>query len=543
MRARPKVVRKSRTKTFPAPRRGWIKNENLAKPGGEGATVLDNWFPTATGVRIRRGSSLYALINAARPAFDEDAFDSGGFSFVSEDGDPVVSIMAYLAGSSAKLFCATETDIYDITTIADPEGALTADVSGLTSGDWVATQFQNSGGDIFLVAVNGADARHLYDGSTWTTSPSITGPSGDLSHVWVFKQRLFFVEKGTMSAWYLSVDAIGGAATELPLGGVFRLGGSLLFGATWSLDSGTGLQDTCVFVTTEGEVAVYEGTNPGDANAWALSGVYRIGRPLSKRAAIKAGGDLAVATDAGLVPISQAVSKDQAALAAGAISYPIEEEWKAAALERRAQGSWSLEMWPTQQMMVVGLPTYGSLDPFCFVVNIRTGAWARYTGWDTQCLGLYEDRLFFGTAAGEIVEAEVGGSDRGQPYTAVFVGSFVDCGAPAALKNVMLARPTFLTTETTGSQSFVSKDYVATIPTAPSAAPSTTTASLWGTATWGVSLWGEAAAQFREANWVPAYATGFAIAPGVQVTIGAVAQPDIDFVSVDLQYEVGDTVL
>jgi hypothetical protein len=38
-------------KSFPAPVRGWIRNESKVanKPGG--ADILDNWFPTAAGVR------------------------------------------------------------------------------------------------------------------------------------------------------------------------------------------------------------------------------------------------------------------------------------------------------------------------------------------------------------------------------------------------------------------------------------------------------------------------------------------------------------
>lgn len=48
----------------------------------------------------------------------------------------------------------------------------------------------------------------------------------DLNYVWVYKNRLFFVEKDSLNAWYLPVDSIGGAAEKFPLGGVFTRGGS-----------------------------------------------------------------------------------------------------------------------------------------------------------------------------------------------------------------------------------------------------------------------------------------------------------------------------
>ena len=98
----------------------------------------------------------------------------------------------------------------------------------------------------FLIAVNGANDRRVYDGTSWSTSPAITGvASASLSHVWVFKNRLFFIEKDTMNAWCLAIDAIGGAATKISLSGVFKKGGSLLFGETWSIDAGDGLGERC----------------------------------------------------------------------------------------------------------------------------------------------------------------------------------------------------------------------------------------------------------------------------------------------------------
>lgn len=103
------------------------------------------------------------------------------------------------------------------------------------------------------------------NGTTASVAPGITVPGGlstaDFSYVWAYKQRLFFTQKDSLNAWYLPVDQIGGTAVELPLGGVFGRGGSLVFGATWSLDSGAsgGLSEQWVVVTTEGEVAVYQG--------------------------------------------------------------------------------------------------------------------------------------------------------------------------------------------------------------------------------------------------------------------------------------------
>ena len=69
-RVKPRIAQ---IKSFPAPTGGWIKNVNLATPDARlpngqrvsGAAVLENWFPTATGIRMRGGSEAYAQLTDA----------------------------------------------------------------------------------------------------------------------------------------------------------------------------------------------------------------------------------------------------------------------------------------------------------------------------------------------------------------------------------------------------------------------------------------------------------------------------------------------
>ena len=256
-------------------------------------------------------------------------------------------------------------------------------MSSLTNGDWSVSEFANTGGN-YIILANGADSVREFDGTTWTT-PTITGvTSSGLSQTWVFKNRVWFVEEDTLSAWYLATDAISGAATEFPLRGVFQLGGSLLFGATWSLDSGEGLDDVIIFASTEGEIAVYTGTDP--ATDFSLQGVYRIGVPLNKNAWFKAGGDLAIMTEDGIIPVSEALRKDRAALQAVAITYPIEDAWKDAITNRTASFDFSVTLWHSQSLLMIGTNAKTSSMNVSFVANARTGAWCRFTDrdWETS---------------------------------------------------------------------------------------------------------------------------------------------------------------
>lgn len=510
----------ARIKTFPAPVRGWIRNESLAGGKDGGAYQLDNIFPMATGARLRKGSSKYATVGA---------------------GARVGALIPYVLGATKKLFAANTTAIYDITTVVDPQASPAAAVSSLANGDWQFVQFTTSGGT-YLRMVNGADTPLVYDGATWGTAPAITGVTATtLSHVWAFKNRLFFVEGNTLNAWYLATDAIGGAATKFPLGGIFRLGGSLMFGAAWSVDTGSGYGEKCVFISTEGEVAIYEGTDPSSAASWALEGIYRIGRPLGRRAVFSAGGDLAIATDIGIVPLSQVLTTDLGALGGKAISHQIEDEWTLQVAQRVGTYPWHMQMWPTKQMLVVAMPSYSSLPLQCFVANIRTGGWCRFTGWDTHCLGLYQDRLFFGTSTGTVIEAEVGGYDQASTYTGIYVGLFSDIGAPDETKQVTLMRPTTLSTQSIGDKASVCVDYVVSLPTAPGAAPLVGGSNSWDVGLWGTAVWSSGTLYQVVENWRAATGIGQAIAPAWQVTVGQTAAPDIILVKTAIQYEMGQT--
>lgn len=549
--AAPNKPRIAKVTTFPAPVGGWIKNQNLAIPGARrpdgsavnGAFVLENWFPIATGIRMRGGTAQYNQLG---------------------DGTQTIrSLFTYVNGNNKSLFAAIDDAIYDVTfqvatfnlvddlgrslvddqgnnLIAFPTSPLVPVVTGQTSGAWSVVQFATPGG-VFLRAVNGTNTSQVYDGATWSTTPAITGvDSATLSNVFVFKQRLFFLQKDSLDAWYLPAASIGGAAVKFPLGGVFSRGGSLLFGGSWSIDGGGGLTAQCIFVTTEGEVAVYQGTDPSTAATWSLVGVYRVGKPLGPKAWIHAGGDLVIGTDIGFVPLSQAVSRDFAALSPTAISYPIETAWNDA-VSARPGLNWSCEVWPSKQMVLIALPTVPSTVPQMFVANARTGAWSLFTGWDATCVQLFDNRLFYGSTGGLIVEAEVGGSDQGDLYTSSCVPLFDPLKSPSSLKVGMSARATLLSPVKVKATLSMQKDFNVNLPSAPDDIR-TASGSLWGVGIWGTDTWGTTAAKQVFQSWQSVNGSGYSVAPAVQVSSGGIVPPDVELVALDLTYDLGDVV-
>lgn len=519
-RGQPTTKREASHYTFPSPIRGWILNENLAQVAPAGAAVLDNFICTTTGVRARGGASRFATL-----------------------GGPVGTLMTYRGPVGEQFFATAEGQIFNITSV-DPEIVPAADVSGLLSSDWQYELFSTVASN-FLVAVNGADLMHQYDGTAWqeidaTSTPSITGIATDsLTHVWSYANRLFMVEGGTMTAWYLPVGSVGGAALDFSLAGTFKRGGSLWFGATWSLDAGDGLDDKCVFVSTEGEVAIYEGTDPSDANNWRLIGVYYITRPLGPRAVMQAGGDLVVATETGVVPLSEAINRDTAALEVGSFSAQISPYWQSQAQAIRSE-NWELLKWPEAKLMLVSQPN-ASGQGTCLAANLDTGAWSRVTGWNTMRLGLYDDRAFYADIAGNVFEVDVGGSDDGSPYTCVYIGQHEEMGAGLRLKQVKQGRAIFAARTEINPLVSVQVNYQNNPSLAPSS-PLDVEDAEWDSAIWDQGRWdGVGSSQFNF-NWVSIGREGFVIAPEVQLTFGLPVRPVAELVSVDVTFDAGEVV-
>lgn len=366
-------------------------------------------------------------------------------------------------------------------------------------------------------------------------SPLLTS---DFSYVWAYKSRLFFILKDSLDVYYLPVDQITGAASLFQMGAQFSLGGKLLIGSTWSLDFGNGLNDNCIFMTDEGEVVVYNGTNPAAAATWEKVQRYQTGKPRGPKAFIRAGGDLITATNIGFLPLSQSIQVDYSILSASAVSYPIETAWNEA-VQLRSTENWDCIVWDENQMVVVSIPTVNEQPPAMFVSNARTGAWAQFTNWSGTCLEIFNGRLFYGSQDGKVVEAWVTGLDQGTPYTAVYVPLFTDYGNAGAEKIGGLAR-----VQTRGPYSIVAQlstqtDHIVNLPAPPPATP-IPEGSQWNIGVWNVSTWGTQQAPKWQGEWQSVGGLGYYLSTAVQITSGSLIPLDTEFICTDVSYDTAD---
>lgn len=508
----------AQVKTWPAPVGGWVSNVNPATAPQQAAAVLENFLPTERGIKPRGGYVVKATVAGA-----------------------VGSLFQYRAGGAEKFFAADGTAIYEFSEGTAEGTALTAVVTGQTGSDYSTVETETAGGS-FLTAVNGKDTARQYNGTTWSALTFTGVDTARLSQVWAHANRQYFIEKGTMSAWYLGINSISGTATELPLSGVFNLGGSLLFGATWSSDTGDGPDDRCAFFTDQGEVAVYSGGDPSSASTWTLDGVYNIGPPLGRDTHFKVGGDIIVATQQGLIPLSAAVSRDSASLSVLALSAPIGDEWqRAIAL---GANDWKVSKFERGGIAFVSPPAISGQPPRTFAVNLKSGAWSLVTGWDVKAAAALGDYPYFGSGS-RICKAETGGRDDGVAFVcrAAYVSDHL--GAPGSFKLASAMRATWEHRTSYTDKVSVASDYRQTFPVAPAAASlEASGTSLWDVSAWDVTPWGTGLSEAMiSGSWRTVSANGRVLAPQVQLLSSDPARLDCELLTVDLIYSTGLSVV
>lgn len=363
--------------SIPAPVGGWNARDSLANMDPADAVQLDNYFPTVSSCVLRGGYSQYATVSGV-----------------------VKTLMSYSGGNTEKLFAVTTSGVYRV----DQGGAGVAQTlpASLTEA-WIEyTNISTVGGN-FLMAVNGVQTPVLYDGTSWT-NPSITfgatAPVGmaanKFNNITLFKNRLWFIEKNTLRAWYLPTGSIGGQAEYIDLSAVAKFGGHLVDFDTWTVDAGYGVDDNLAFITNNGEVIIYRGTDPSSAATWSLTGVWKLGSPIGTRAMLKYAGDLLILTYDGLMPMAQSLqssrldprvalsNKIQGAIAKATTTYG----------SHTATG-WQIYYSAKNNALWINVPVQDDLQEQ-YVMNTITTSWCRFTGWGAYCWETYQDDAYFG---------------------------------------------------------------------------------------------------------------------------------------------------
>tara|TARA_R110000868_G_scaffold92457_2_gene256599 strand:- start:7530 stop:9086 length:1557 start_codon:yes stop_codon:yes gene_type:complete len=499
----------ARVASIPAPVGGWNVRDSLANMSPMDAVTLTNLFPTVSNVAIRGGFTEYAT---------------------GMNGQ-IQTLMTYTDGHDTELFAidATGKNIYDVSSA----GAVGAPVvTGLTNAVWQHTNISTPGGS-YLVAVNGTDAALIYDGSTWTTL-SITGVANTvLENVLLFKNRLWFIEKRTLKAWYLPTQSISGAAQMFDLRSVCSEGGHLVDFEAWTVDAGYGVDDNLVFITSQGEVLVYRGTDPASSATWGAAGVWKLGSPVGHRCMMKYGGDVLILTYDGLLPLAQALQssrldprvalsdKIQGAIATATTLYG-----------NHSSIGWQITYYAKANALLINVPvSVGSQEQY--VMNTITQAWCRFTGWAANCLEVYNDDLYFGADGVVCLAWNDTYTDDTSNIDTVAIQAFNYFEQRGIEKYFTRARPTIFTNGNPSIQVGMSVDYQITETVAP-ISYTAQSVGLWDSAVWDTSLWGQSLT--TAASWSGVTGVGYCGAVQFQ---GASQGVYYQWASTDIVYQAG----
>lgn len=499
----------SRTLSVSSPVGGWNARDPIAEMDAKEAVTLNNFFCTPYDVILRYGYSNFAT----------------GIT------GTVNTLCSYSPPSGAiKLFAAAGANIYDVSS-AGAVGAAVA--TGKTSDKWQHCNFGTAGGN-FLMMVNGSDAPLMYDGSTWT-NPAITGPTvANLINVAAFKMRLWFCEKNTLKVWYLPTLSIAGAATSIDFSGLFNRGGYVMAMGDWSLDAGYGMDDYAVFVTSEGQVAIYKGTDPASVNTWALVGIYDIGAPLGRRCLAKYAGDMTIICKDGLAPLSKSLMSSRVNTQE-MLTDKIQHVMSDYTTLYAANFGWETTLFPQENMLIVNVPI-SSTQSYQLVMNTISGAWSRFTGWNAACMELHGDLVYFGTN-GAVCKAWDTQADNGLNIDFSAQQSFNYFGSGGQLKQVKMLRPIISTDGVPSLLLGVNADYDTAAPTGiPTFTPTTNATwdlSVWdGGFTWGGDL------QIKR-DWQTAFGIGYCLSAHM---VGSSANIKLRWAATDYLVESGGIV-
>lgn len=466
----------SRLKSIPAPVGGWNALDSIADMKETDAVILDNWFPGTDSCAIRGGSVSHAT-----------GMTGSGKTLMVHNG---------LTGTN-KMFCSTESGVYNVTAA----GAVGSSVAARTSGKHQWLMF-GDGTNQWLIAVNGADKPLYYDGTNWVavdgaSSPALTGlTTTTLIGLCEFKGRLIFIQKDTLAFWYLAAGVAGGALTKFDLSGVAQKGGYIMAVGSWTLDSGAGPDDRIVFVTSEGELIVYQGTDPSSANTWALVGRFTISKPLGRKCILKQGADLIILTQNGAFHINTLIQATGANFS-DALSRKIENAFNDAARSYGSNYGWKAVVLPLHSAALVNIPVAEGGLHYQYVMNTITKSWCRFIGWDGDDFQVFNDELYYCQGT-KVIKAWTGVADQGANISALGKTAFSYFGNNSQQKIFKMFRPMLSVNGTLTYLAGIDIDFES--KEVIGVAGAVASGSLWGTAVWGVATWGSSNNIIR--NWV-----------------------------------------
>lgn len=377
---------------IPAPYGGLNTRDSESNMEPTDAIVLENFIPEQGAVKTRKGFVEYCSLTGN-----------------------VETLIEHFSGGNRKFLACHNGKISNITNSA----SIVELGSGYGNNKWQTVEFNG-----YTLLVNGQDSPLKYDGTSLTVnSISPTGGSASsLNGINIFKETVYTWDTNFPYFWHGAVKSISGTFTKFDLSFVCPNGGNLLQMITISRDGGSGVDDYCAFIMSNGYAIVYDGDDPSKAADWALVGVYKIGKPISIRSSIKVAGDVAILTNQDFILFSTALQNEgqttQNTKLSGVISELIQNY--------ENNYGWQVVSYPKKGLIFFNVPISTNTEYHQYGFNTITSAAFKFTGMNGICWGLYNNNLYFG-GINKVYKADSGYTDN---------GNYIFCKAQTAYNNL-----------------------------------------------------------------------------------------------------------
>lgn len=541
--------------SVPAPVGGWDTLSPLAQMDPTHAIQLNNWIPRPGYVEVRKGSQISSSITAgdfspldfSAADYFESVITFGDFNpadFNSADFNvgnlSINTLMAYNAPQAvnSKLFAVAGNTIYDATTsVLSP-----TTVTNLSTSQCQYTNIYNTFGSAFLIVCNGIDTERIYNGAGWGNL-AVTGPTpGTISNVAIHKGRLWMAINNSALVWYLPVGAISGPAVQFDLSPFFSLGGYVQAMAAWSVDTRPFVDDYLAFISSRGEVLVYQGTDPSSTATWSLVGLYRIGAPINRKCTLKIAGDLFIITVDGITPMTEMLSTDRGAANRVSPFMQIMDTVRQAIKLYQNNYGWQFIEYYRGQIALLNVPVSTNESSVQYGINTLTGAPFSWSGIQANCWELFNDNLYYGSNIGAVYQYDVDAADGSTPIVATMQTAWNYFNKRGMRKKYNSIRPLITTNFATIPALGLNVDFGTGASIAiPSFSSSGGGAGvLWDSAVWDSSGW--PIEGVNSIQWQSVAGEGFAASLTMQVTTtfqGASQGVNLNLNAFDINMEPG----
>lgn len=520
------------TQTVPPPTQGLNTTGAVADMPPADAIELDNWIAQDLGLQMRSGWFEYAT-NIGGGATNQIR------TILAYNGTPATGVANPL--TSSQLFAAIDTGIYYIEgggnlAASSPVMALSG-TSNAGTMSWA--MFTAAGGAQYLIACSETDGGYLYDGITWIKMVSTGSGPGHITavnpalfaQVCVWKRRLMFTLRASSQVWFLAVGTVGGAAQLFDFGPQLINGGALVGLTNWTQDDGAGIDDRLVILGSSGDLVIYSGTDPADADNFANVGVWYIGQPpVGRRCMTTSGGNVYVLTQFGVIPVNQIVQ--------GGLDNILTSDTELLAQLRKLQSllntdfqtllntdGWELLALPGLALLHIARPSISLNENIQYAFQQHQAAWCRLLDVPGKTYSRRLNEVYAGTADGRVLRVFSGSVDGlkldgtgATQINARVTPAFNYLGAPTLQKQALMIRLNFIAQAVPSWSMLMNVDFSVT---SLSATPAATTGigSLWDASFWDVDKWAGGAAAYGE--WRSVEGLGYALSPSIFVSSNA----------------------